>query len=139
MHIFRDILNFQSIDKNKVDLKIELPDNKIKVILKTKNLKKNDLNSVTTDTTLKASSEKEESTIQLPLNSTNKEVQENILDLESKLEKQSNNNDNPSQSIEYMILLKPPPKLRDHLLMFLSEDLIKKTLEVYILLLYILT
>lgn len=113
-------------------MKIELPDNKLKVILKTKNLKKNDLNSVTADTTLKESSEKEESTIQLPLNSTSKEVQGDILDLESTLEKQSNNNDNQGQSIEYMILLKPPPKLRDQLLMFLSEDLIKKTLDVYI-------
>lgn len=113
-------------------MKIELPDNKLKVILKTKNLKKNDLNSVTADTTLKESSEKEESTIQLPLNSTSKEVQRDILDLESTLEKQSNNNDNQGQSIEYMIMLKPPPKLRDQLLMFLSEDLIKKTLDVYI-------
>lgn len=128
MHIFRDILNFQNIDKNKVDLKIELPENKLKVFLKTKN----DLNSVTTDITLKTSSEKEEINTQLSLNNTNKEVQRSTLDLKSKLEKQSDSNDNQSQSIEYMVLLKPPPRLRDHLLLFLSEDLIKKTLEVYI-------
>lgn len=123
-----------------IDSKIKLPHNKFKLISGT-NLKEMDSNPVTIKKTLNTS-EKIECTVQSSVKDKNQKVyststkNELACDL---LEQKSGIRDiSKIQQNDLKIFLKPLPKLDNKILKFLSEELVEKTLKVFInLFLYI--
>lgn len=146
--------------KELIDSKIELPEDQLKLFSGTKSHKDGDPKAVVIKKPLNTSEKTDESTVQSTVKERNKEVQASTLNPRKDIKVRQKENKlistssatkknvvskqksdicevSPNQSKQFKVLLKPLPKLEEEILTFLSEGLVKKTLEVLIYIIFV--